>query len=682
MKHCYDPKAPKAFIDVETQSEQPLDTVDKYVSHPSTRVLTCVVKHDGRITKMGPYLTSDNVEFLDKLSETHVFVAHNAPFDSAVLERVLGLPECEWWDTLPTARAAGLPGRLDDLGKALDGRGKDPNGKRLLDLLCILRPGQKPPAPGPAHQLLLDYNTRDVHLLELVYERTKEFVEPELIAVDHAINRRGVPIRADLLCKLRAMYSENAERMSARFAEVTGDVNPNSPKQVKEWLGNLGFVMPGDSIGKNALRDFMAKPDDCYTGDDPDGICETVELIKEAMEARREVVRVGKGKADACLAGLSADSRLREQFVYWGAHTGRWSGRGMQLHNMPALSSRSVDTRKVDFTLDAMVRVAAEASAEALAKGEPKVLVADVLGACLRRLVEADNLLVADYGAVEARCVAWMTGCKRMLALYADPKQSVYIDMGRTIFGRTIDKKKDAEEYRIAKDIVLGCGYGMSGAKFEIGCKLKGASLGAMIARGISGRDAVRIYRETYPEVPAGWDLMGDAAMRCAREGADTSACKCRFTRSGSDMHMVLPSGRRIVYRDVRVEMLVPAYCALYGMPLNPVPTITYTFPRGWRSFLYGAKLVENADQAMCRDLVADALMRCEKDGLRPTLHVHDEIGCQASDDGLEHMMRIMTQPPEWADGFPVLVEGYSGPIWSKCAKGYREVNMLRGEVV
>jgi hypothetical protein len=31
--------------------------------------------------------------------------------------------------------------------------------------------------------------------------------------------------------------------------------------------------------------------------------------------------------------------RLRNQFVYYGAHTGRWSGRGFQPHNLTRAES-------------------------------------------------------------------------------------------------------------------------------------------------------------------------------------------------------------------------------------------------------------------------------------------------------------------------------------------------------
>ena len=40
----------------------------------------------------------------------------------------------------------------------------------------------------------------------------------------------------------------------------------------------------------------------------------------------------------------------------------------------------------------------------------------------------------------------------------------------------------------------------------------------------------------------------------------------------------------------------------------------------------YGGKLTENVVSAICRDLLAAALVQCECKGLEAVLHVHDEI--------------------------------------------------------
>jgi DNA polymerase len=84
----------------------------------------------------------------------------------------------------------------------------------------------------------------------------------------------------------------------------------------------------------------------------------------------------------------------------------------------------------------------------------------------------------------------------------------------------------------------------------------------------------------------------------------------------------------------------------------------------------YGGKLTENAIQALCRDLMADALVRAEDAGLCPVLHVHDEIVCEvprnAGREGYELLKAIMLDVPEWAEGFPIGAAGHVGRRYRK----------------
>lgn len=671
-----------AYIDFETQSECELTTVHKYTTDPTTNVLTCVLKVDGVTHRMGPYMTAEHLELLTKVAQTHTLVAHNAPFDAGVWENTLKLPEAEWFDTLPPSRAAGLPGKLDDVGMLLTGEGKDKRGKQLIDMLCIIRNG-KYPRVGPAHQLLLDYNQRDVELLEQIHGKVAPFVEPDVMTVDRVINDRGIPINRDFLNKLMHMYDTNSDKLGAEFAERTGGVNPNSPKQVKDWMKASGFKVPTlngvESLGKFAYKDFLAKPEEYYVGDGEEDAA--VEAMLDIMELRREVVRVGKGKAKAALEAIEHDDTAREQFVYWGAHTGRWAGRKLQLHNMPKADDvvKAVDVRGIEPTYENAVALAKEAAA----KIKQRVLVADVLGCMLRHMVQAENMLVADFGAVEARCVAWVSDEMKMLTLYSDPEQSVYLDMGEQLFGRRISKKADPQEYTMSKTLVLGCGYGMSGAKFEYTCKSRGISTAVFDKAGMKPSEAVKVYRTTYPRIPAVWKEYHQAIHYCLK-GVPMEAGKCKFYMVGPDMRMELPSGRCIVYRNARIEMRIPGYAKLYGMPEEPVETVVFDLPRMFgdrckTGFLYGSKVAENACQGICRDILAEKLVHWEQAGLVPFLHVHDEGACLAGENRFKEFMEIMSVPPTWAPGFPLLAEGYSGPVWSKQTRGYKELNAICG---
>lgn len=669
-----------AFIDFESRSQQELVTVSKYTTHPSTQVLSCVVKtDDGIVRKYGPGLTDQAKSELAHIAKHHTLVAHNAPFDAAVWERVAGLPEAEWFDTLPCARAAGLPGKLDLLSKIVTGRGKDPNGKRLVEMLCLPQRAYPPP-DSPVYQLLMQYNLRDVEELEAVYSRVKGFGEPDIMTVDRTINDRGIPVDVDFLRNLGALYDWNDAQSRDRFGEATLDpetglsVNPASPKQVVEWLRSRGFNVP--NINKVTWRALNSEPEKFFDGGPDEDMASAVEIMQEMLQLRREIVRVGKSKVEKALSLVDVDDRVREQVVYWGAHTGRWSGRALQVHNMPA-ALRQAWTRETELTRETVLAEVERLKAESGLHAH----VTDVLNTSIRHMVRSPvGLLVADYGAVELRGVAWMAGEHNMLQALADPSASIYSSMGEKLFGRYITKK-DPERYTFCKSLVLGCGYGMSGAKFDWMMRFRSMmSTEKLNAMGVDPKEAVALFRRTFPAIPRFWKDL-DAAAKTAVSGSAVECGRCWLAMVGSDLHAVLPSGRPLVYRNARIEQRVPKYAAAQGQHFT-VPTVIYDHPRGYSGQLYGGLLVENVTQAMCRDFLAGALVNLEQAGFHPILHVHDEVVCEDEPERFDELMQIMSTPPAWAPGFPLLVEGYAGSVWTKQTKGYRESVYMRGKEV
>lgn len=664
-----------AYLDFETQSEQDLaHGLTKYMSHPSTKALTCVVRIDGVNHKIP---AGGDFSRLPALVAGRTVVAHNAPFDAAVWERVLKLPPIEWFDTLPCARAAGLPGGLDKLSLAVGGRGKDKNGERLIKMLCILKPGQKPPAIGPAHELLLDYNVQDVEELELVYNRVKDFGEPDVMAVDRLINERGIPVDRKRFERLQELFLENRAVAGEAFGEHTDGINPRSQKQVLDWFMLQGFDMTNSegkkSINKPAMQALLANPEKFY--DCEGDLGDAIAVVKEAIELRKETVGVGSSKVEAALNIMDTDDRIRDQLVYYGAHTGRWSGRRLQPHNLSVGLGISADIKQIDLTL-----VACQEVANASSTPNKRIPTGDVLSALVRTCVRSDNFLVADWAGIEVRGLFWVARDIPTLAKLGDPRESLYIDMAEKVFGRRISKKEN-DPYQLAKSVVLGCGYGMSGKKFAYTMMLRSVPLGPLAEVGLKPEDCSKLYREGYPLIPLLWKRYAIAVMD-ATSGAPAETGRCKFYMSGQDLYVQLPSGRCLIYRNARVELVVPSYCAIYSMPEVPIPTVTYETPRGYRASLYGGKITENIVQAICRDFLASALLNCEQAGFPVDIHIHDEIVTEASESRLNEFVSLISDPPAWASDFPMLVEGYSGPVWTKHTQGYREAKAMRGIVL
>ncbi len=130
----------------------------------------------------------------------------------------------------------------------------------------------------------------------------------------------------------------------------------------------------------------------------------------------------------------------------------------------------------------------------------------------------------------------------------------------------------------------------------------------------------------------------------------------------------VLPSGRPIVYSNAKAKRVTRR--ARSGNKFQAWE-LSYQGRNPWREHVYGGLLVENAIQALCRDLLADALVRCEAAGLEPVGHVHDEAICEVSRglgaEALDEMRNIMsTTAPRWARGLPIRLDGFHAVRYRK----------------
>src|SRR5262249_33296521 len=122
-------------------------------------------------------------------------------------------------------------------------------------------------------------------------------------------------------------------------------------------------------------------------------------------------------------------------------------------------------------------------------------------------------------------------------------------------------------------------------------------------------------------------------------------------------------------------------------LPEIAKPTIVFDSPKHPSEATYGAKLVENIVQAVCRDLLVAGMLECERQGLPVVLHVHDEVvvevGAGEAAQALGRLAQIMSTPPGWAEGFPVEVEGFAAERYFKTAPaGAPEVKARNGVVL
>lgn len=349
------------FIDFETQSASDLPAVGgrNYAAHESTRILVLVASIDGVYHAWSPWVelrpeqvvpakfpdltirlhhgTSVPVPIGDAVLGGRPVAAHNAHgFDRHVWEAKLKPVPAVWIDTMPLARASGLPGGLDKLGEEVTGHGKDA-GKSIMSRIQTADWKHERwvynTKPGLVEKVMA-YCIADVAIMERAYAEFRPLTEMEtrVLQTHQAINDRGFGFDFTLAEDVQRLCTEDTNAAGERIAELTeGLVTPavlRSVPQFKRWLESKGIRLP--DLQKETIERFLEDPDDFY----PEDAEVNIERVAfEVLELRQAFLKITGAKMERAV-GYVGEDRLRDAFVYWGAHTGRWSSKGVQLHNL------------------------------------------------------------------------------------------------------------------------------------------------------------------------------------------------------------------------------------------------------------------------------------------------------------------------------------------------------------
>ncbi len=587
------------FLDIETFSATDLKKfgVYRYTEDPGFEILMCAWTRD----KVDYHIAVGEDEILRIPGLfTDTIVAHNAPFERicfSVLEGVRYQDPARYIDTAAIAAANGLPRSLDKLAKALGVEAKDSAGTRLINLFSKpnrkkrIRPEDKP----EQWEEFKEYCIQDVRVLVACFEKMEDLrtdTEKKLLLVDQRINDRGIQIDEELAALAVAQASVNTERQREEVTLLTGVENPGSVTQLLDWFKEDGYELP--DMTKETVAAHLGR-----TGD----------VVRDrVLELRQDLALVASKKYETALGSVCRDGRVRGTLMYHGAHTGRWSGRGVQLQNLP---SASFTDDEGDWD------EASELSAlEVLFEG------GEVDATTLKKLVRPMFLgpfVVADYNAVEARVLAWLAGEEWALQAFR---------AGRDLYVETARRMGPQYGRKQGKVAVLALGY-------------QGA-INSLRAMGAEGTDKellaiVKLWRKANACIVRLWYRMEEVFWTGGKAGKFIVV-----EVHGKDRHVVLPSGRRLIYRDVR---------------LSNEGKLSFRDPRGFRQDTYGGRLTENITQAAARDLLAEALIALDSAGIPVVAHVHDEVVAETRDPG--NVVELMTALPRWAKGLPLDAEAF-----------------------
>lgn len=695
MKATKDPKDPPlVFFDFETQSPLNLKSVGGkvYIESKHTRIMSCVFM-DGntkRVTTwlphgqhvlpnchIGPALPPSILRLLP----THRFVAHNGEFfDEPVWRRFgLPLPTYGFLDTMHLCRLIGLPGGLEKASKMLSVGGKTSSTAMLMLTQAKMTPSGHcvyPVGPKTVWEKMLAYNKQDVtalhDLCRALFSLLPNGRPPyELLAVHREINQRGLLVDRPYLDQLITHWKQCQKEARDEIAEMTNGAltaaTIGSPKKVIAWLASLGIQT--ESVSVKTINDIIANPEN-YT-DDPDEAAFAIGVLVR----RQDAVRATVGKLDRIVREIEPDGKVRNSIVAFGAHTGRRSGRGIQVHNLPR-GVKYNGTLARQFSYQQLTDLVDADNTKRVTEGKPLLKVSDVLTTLTRQIFipeKGTRFCIFDYAAIEARGAAWVSNCQYALSLFADNHADIYKTMIAKVLGKPESECTDWERF-IGKTMILGLGYQMGEKKFALTCKAYGIDLAAV---GLTAKQCVDTYRQAFPEIKGLWTSLNEAALSATRDkGNSYSAGRFSFTHDGRCLRLLLPSGREIFYWDAYTERVMTPWGAY-------TDAVVYTNPHGIRRPLYGGLLLENGVQGMSADFLFDTLITTP----RVCLDVHDEVVSlvstkTAKKEFIANGCRMST-PPAWAEDFPMKVAGFIATEYRKGpAKKTDEVEFYRGKIL
>lgn len=638
-------------IDIETYSSTNLNQtgVYRYADSDDFELLLF-----GYATDFGPVKVVDLTQgekippqIIEALDNPNIIKsAFNAQFERVCLSRYVGhrLKPAGWHCSRVWSATLGLPLSLRDVGSMLGlPRQKITAGKELVRYFCTpckpTKANQNHTRNFPYHapdkwQQFKQYNQRDVEVEMEITQKLERFPVPqnewENYWMDQNINDRGIRIDQQLVNNAIKCQNVFHDQYLQTAKKVTDLTNPNSPLQLKDWLRQQGVKT--DSLSKVSVAQLLQT---------------TTGTVHQVLALRQLLSKSSIKKYQAMQKAMCQDGRVHGLLQFYGANrTGRWAGRLVQVQNLPRNSMPDLEEAR---------ELVKQGNVPALAMLYDSV--PDVLSQLIRTaFIPSKNhhFYVADFSAVEARVIAWLSNEKWRQESFAK-NEDIYCASASQMFGVPVVKHGINGELRQKGKIAeLALGYG--------------GSIGALKAMGATNLGLtddelpplVQMWRNASPHIVQFWWDVDKAAKECIKTHLPQTTHGMKFIYRSGCMFLRLRSGRYLCYPQPKIGINRFGSESITFMGNNTV--------KKWdRIETYGAKLVENIVQATSRDLLAGAMRRLETAGNPVVMHIHDEAVIDApTDRSLDTIVKIMTEVPDWADGLILNAAGFVGGFYKK----------------
>lgn len=583
--------------------------------------------------------------------------AHNANFERKAFETYgIKTDISQWRCSAVKAAYCGLPLSLDAVSKALKfdvSVAKSSEGKALIKYFsCPVKPTKvngmqcrNLPSQSPEKwERFKQYCIQDVEAEKEVLRVLEPYEWPaqelQNYILDQEINDRGIEIDLQMAQHAYDIDILFAAELDIKLKQITELDNPNSPAQLKAWLSRK-LNAEVTSIAKESVTELLAGK-------------QVPAEVTEVLKLRQMGSKTSTKKYLAMLNCACDDNRAHGLFQFYGANrTGRWAGRLIQMQNLPQNHLEDLETIR---------SLVASGDYEAL------TMLYDDIPSVLSQLIrttfvakEGHTFAVADFSAIEARVIAWLSEEQWRLKVF-NTHGKIYEASASKMFNVPIEAVTKGSDYRAKGKVAeLALGYqGAVGALKTMGGEKMGLSETEM-------QIIVDKWREANPAIVRLWADIQSVAIQSIkfRKKIVSIHRGLEFDCDGTVFTIKLPSGRKLYYQSPSLTQNKWGGTAIRYKGMNQ-ETKQWGFVD-----TYGGKLVENIVQAIARDLLADAMQRVNNNCFPIVLHVHDELVVELLKDfdpeeGLKDLCEIMGQTDPIYAGVPFPAEGYLTPFYKK----------------
>jgi DNA polymerase len=646
-------------LDLETYCSENLKTagIYKYVNSPDFEVLLLSYKLNNKPTRCIDLASGEKIpsRLIQWIKDPKVKKkGWNVIVEFLGLQKLLQcvLDFKSWFCTMAKSAYNGFPLALDSASKVLiPGMGKLDIGKALVKYFCVPCKPTKANGyrfrnmPNDAPEKWQDfkrYNIRDVDAETLIDHKLPcemPLREESLFRMDQLINAMGVKIDKAFIHAAIKIDADNRKQLLKKAADITGLENPNSTSQLLAWLQNTS----GQEI-ENLKAETV------------DGLLKHYKAgeIHDVLTIRKELALSSVKKYKRMLMMVNRDGYIKGLLQFYGANrTGRWAGRGVQIHNLATQGDLKLkalelmrDVVASDFSLEQVLMIYGNAT--------------QLLKILIRTAFvppKGKQFVVADFSAIEARVIAWLANEKWRLDIFKTHGK-IYEASASRMFKVAIELiTKESELRKKGKVSELALGYqGSVGALIQMGALKMGLMEEELLPM-------VRLWRKENPNIVKLW-YTAENAFKAALQMPGKRITFCRGLLSvvfrGKYLAFRLPSGRELFYPSATITNA--GNITYMGMDQKTNKWV--------RLQLYGGKIVENAVQAIARDLLAESLFKLTRRGYEIPMHVHDELIVQVAFKHVQRcvadVQKVMNTTPVWAAGLPLKCDIFTAVFYRK----------------